>query len=253
MAVPSMRRFCLMCLLLAGWGVAGCQTPPPLGGFETMEEVIEREQESRMIHRRVNIDIKGGGFFPIDSDFDPGPLIGFKGQIEGYKNLYFGIEYNFITQDIGDTVEDFLRDFQNGDPTAERKALSADPEQWFESLDRHEILFGFDYDIPFDRGPFVPRFRFGAGIGAVIFDGDLISDDAFGPELDDRTFVGFLFRPSAGFRFPVHENVVLFLEGSFDLIPPLDVTVNLDRNRTRLTDKVNFMGGSIAAGISITW
>jgi hypothetical protein len=181
-------------------------------------------------------------------------MFGFKGQIEGgAKNLYWGIEYNFITQDIGDTVEDFLRDFQNGDPTAERKALNADPEQWFQSFDRHVILLGFDYDVPFGRGTYVPKFRFGAGVGPVIFNGDLISDDAFGPEVDNRTFVGFLFRPSAGFRFPVHENVVLFLEGSFDVIPPLDVTVDLERNRTRITDKVNFMGGSLIGGLSITW
>jgi hypothetical protein len=210
-----------------------------------------------MLHQRARVEFKGGFNFPFDTDIEPGSGVGIKGSIERFKNLYFGLEYNYFYNTIDETVAEFQDLFETDPVRAQREALGADPEQWLKHLSRHNILFTADYEIPLGDalGAYTPVFRFGLGLGAVLVDGREISSNNFADDVDVRFFAMFLARPEIAFHFPLHKNVQLFIEGDLELTPDGELVVEGDLfgRRTRIEDDVNFSAASVFGGVSVNW
>ncbi len=255
------RSIQLIALGVLGWSVSGCQTAPPPTGFETEEQIRDHLEKTQLLHRRAKVELKGGGAIPFDSDMEPGPAFGIKASMEAYKNLFFGFEYGYSNHEVDETLEDFQRVFNVNPGLGEQLAADADPEQYFEEFDRHNFLLTFDYEIPLGDGwgLYTPIFRAGAGIGATIVIGDEVPDGTLADETDARIFGNFLFKPSVGIDFPIHENVRLFAEVNADVIPDgkLTIKTNLSQGgsqrRTRIDDSVNFSSVSFFGGVTITW
>lgn len=247
----------LVCLMLSVWTLWGCQAQRSIEDLynESDEEMLARTARERMLHRRAIVEVKGGATIPLDPDFEVGSTVGVKGEMEVFKNLYLGLEFDYVNQGVETTIDDILQDFVAGSPAAENAARSAEPEQWFEEFDRYNILFLFDYDVPLWDSDRAAMFRFGVGLGAVIVTGDTVST-AFADEIDSRVFGQFLARPSVGFRIPIVENLLFFTEASLDLVPEDTLTIDgrlVGGRRTKFDDDVTFSTFNIGGGLSVTW
>ena len=236
---------------------SGCQTAPPYTDFASEEELEAQLNRTEMIHRYARVEFKGGGVFPFDTDMEPGAGFAIKGSLEAFKNVFFGIEYGYFEQDIDETLEDF-QDVFNVDPArGEALALGADAEQWLTGFDRHNILLTADYYIPLGDawGLYTPIFRTGLGLGAVVVVGDEIATGTLAADIDARTYVGFLVRPSLGIYFPVLENIQLFAEGALDLNLGGNLTIDgeLVGRRTTIEDRVDFSAISVLGGLTFVW
>ena len=249
------RSIQVLFLIILGGLIGGCQTIPPYTGFEDEEELLAQVESTEMLHRWTRFEIKGGGSIPFESEILPGPAFGFKGTIEVYKNLYFGLGYDYSVHKIDETLEDFA-----GQPNAPALAENAAAIQWLDSFDRHNILFLFDYFVPLGDGwgLYTPVVRMGAGVGVVLIDGEAVSTGTLAQDIDSRLYTDLLIRPSIGIELPVHENIEFFLETNLDLSlgllnNQLTVDGQLAGRRTTIDDSVNFSAVSIMGGITFTW
>ena len=252
----------LICLGLASFVAWGCQIQRPLEEIytEDTDTILEREYREQMLHVRTIAEGRGSIVFPVDSNVEIGFGGAFKGEIEVQKNLYLGMEIGYVSHDIDETAEDVLDRFNAGDPAAEVAVAGLDTLQWLDNFERINILFLFDYDIPFWDEPTAPIFRFGAGVGAALVLGDEVDSTTFAADIDaDRVWSQILFRPSLGLRFPVHPNILLFADASYDWIPADTYTVTADlgpdptRKRTKVGSDVDFSGFNLAFGLAFVW
>lgn len=251
----------LSCLFLAVGVFSGCHTSPDVEDYyyqdeESFEKQLGREE---MLHQRAILDLKGNAFIPLDTDFKVGYGGGIKGELEVYPNLFLGLELDYVYQEVDENASDVLGQFRSNpnSQAALQAAASLDAEQWMESFERYNILFVFDYDIPFwEDDPHAPVFRFGVGLGAVIITAEEVPSDTFAEPFDARVFSQFLARPSVGLRFPFHDHFSVFTQVSLDLIPSDNMSVSgplFDSNRTDLDGQVNFSGLNIGVGFAFTW
>ena len=220
---------------------------------EEHRRFLEEFERTTMVHRRANLDLRLGGFFPVDSDFNTSLSLGFTGEIEVYKNLYLGLSVDYTDMDVDETIADVLGSAIS-DPSVAASLPGLDAEQWYEGFDRYSVLFLFDRDVPIVQSDEHDlMFRWGLGLGVVIMDGE-IAKDAFaqGLDVDGRTYVNFLARPKIGLHYRFFENYLAFLALGYDFVPEDSLTVNLNSSRTKLGD-VDASGFTIFSGLGFTW
>jgi hypothetical protein len=203
-----------------------------LGGRDLDAETV---QMSDMLRQRAFIDLKAGLLLPFDvfqpsDDLQTGEALalGTKFGFEAFKNLYFHIAFDYAKQNVD----------------APADPLFATPIQNMEDFRRYNFLLGFDYDIPLWDDPMAMLFRFGASAGLVIVD----PMERFGTKLD--SVYNFVFRPAIGLRFPVHQNVLIFTEATYDLIPERHLT---GEGARIIDERPNFSTGGLWLGVAFTW
>ncbi len=227
----------------------------PGGGYEEYDDIITREEASQMLHRRFNLEIRGEAFVPLNSNLNVGGGIGVKAEMEAVKNLYLGLGLDYIRQTVDETVADMQARFNAGDPNAQGDAENAKPEQWLESLERYNILFLYDYDIPLWEGKHPLIFRHGVGLGAVFINGEEVRRGTFAQNPEVRLFTQFLARPSVGLRWSIIDNLLIFLEASFDWVPRQNLTVDgaTFTRRAKVDGEVDFSGFNLGGGLTVSW
>ena len=216
---------------------------------EEHRRFLEEFERTTMVHRRANLDLRLGGFFPVDSDFNTSLSLGFTGEIEVYKNLYLGLSFDYADMDVDSVSEEEVK---NG--TLPTGTGARNPERWFERFDRYSFLFLFDRDVPIVQSDEHDlMFRWGLGLGVVIMDGEIASIfPEQGLDVDGRTYVNFLARPKIGLHYRFFENYLAFLALGYDFVPEDSLTVNINSNRTKLGD-VDASGFTIFSGLGFTW
>jgi hypothetical protein len=237
----------LVCLAALGCNGAPRPIEPPefrddfgeeLGETEITEESVGREQ---MLKRRTQVELRAGVVSPIESNLDPGGGVGIKGEIETFKNLYFGLSFDFAHLESDEQISDNV---QNANVSA---LLNADPTELFESLDRYNILALFDYDVPLVKN-FSFRFGVGAGLAIITFDEGKNSDVFLGG-YDVEPFYSFVLRPAIDFRLQVWEHGYVAVGASFDFLPSGKIEIKPgDEDRSEVDESVNF--SSLNAGVA---
>lgn len=236
-------------ILISLLGTApGCATRP--SGPPSEDEDIEAQtMRESMLKTRARLEPKGGVILPINSRYDVGYGGGIKGQIEAVEKwLWFGLAFDYASIDTKDPL-------QVVSPTPPAPNLgSLKTEQQMDHYDRYQLMLTFDYEIPTGAELYYPIFRIGLGLGAV----GINPKEAPGNNLVEfDTHYSFVAQPTLGFRFPLHENVGLFVEGQYNFIPEAQLTgkeniTGQDQN-VDIGDKVEFSTVNLLAGISFEW
>jgi hypothetical protein len=135
----------------------------------------------------------------------------------------------------------------------------AEPDQNYEELEKFDFLLTLDRDFQVSRNFLVENcpllFRLGSGLGVTLIEG---KEDPFrknqarvsGGSFDIEPFVGFLARFGIGLRWQVHDNVVPFVEASYNLVYPFEIEVRENRERRSVDGDIDFgtilIGGGVA-------
>ncbi len=247
-----LRRVCVLAFgwsLFAGAFLTGCNT----GAQQRIERAshtddfgaevsdddeisIETVQRSQMLHQRAQVELRVGPSFAFDI-FDPGrqprtdgPGLGFglKAMMETAKNVFWGFTVDYQDQ----TIENL--------PLNVQEQINAVSE-----LERYAFLGNFDYDIPLWEAPDALILRLGFGIGLVVFK---FEDDGLA-ELEDLYQI--LFRPAVGLRYPVHDNIVVFTEASYDIVP--DKSIGTKESQGIAGTRAVLSSGTIWFGVAFQW
>ncbi len=224
----------------------GCTALPPVDTFEE-EDIEGRVMREELTSNRARLQFpKVGVAIPVNSKLKPGIIVGLRGQIEAVqKGMWFGLEFDYAAIDSKDPVS-------RGTSQADLNA--AETEQLFESHERYQLMFTWDYDIPLGEGPFIPIFYAGLGLGAVAINPD--EAPGFTAADFDVAYV-FVARPEIGLLFPFHENIGAFLELSGDYIPALqftgDTRINGQAANVDIGDSVGFSTINVFIGLNFRW
>jgi hypothetical protein len=216
-------------------------------GREPIDESTVGETE--MLKRRLLFELRGGASVPLpyfeDNEFTPGPLLGFKLELETVKNLYFGLSFDWSQQDVDEGVSSIVVDPD--------QLPGVGPDQLFDQTTRYNVLAVFDYDIVLVQDtigkdtPFM--FRFGAGAGLVVIDGEEDPQVAF----DIKTFYGFALRPAVGLRWQFHPNILAFTELSYDFVFPDEIEARISGEDSTIDGDVDFATLNLIVGIGFTF
>ena len=241
-------------ILVLTLSMVGCQSAPeqiPSKGFTddfggdvpTREEItVESVQDKEMLHQRAQAEFRLGTSFPFDL-FDPGRdphtnigvVGGGKLQLETAKNIYLGLSFDWTDNDVEPNI-------------------SGLGEQIFavQGYDRLSVLGTIDYDIPITEDPDGLLLRLGMGIGMTVVDfntlPDFLNNPAFG-KIEDLYQI--MFRPSIGLRLPVSDNLLLFSELSYDIVPERSIAFRDDF--AVAGERAIFSSGALILGISFQW
>ncbi len=266
MSLCRSRAFLITWAATLFLGLAGCRNtprrlaPPDLkddfgSSLETQPITAESVSEKQMLHRRWQLEVKPRvsiptGFFE-DNGFEIGPGIGVKAQIETEKNLFVGFEFDYGTWRQGDGIKDPL-----GSPTS---LAGVKPDQFYDDVERFDFLLAVDYDWTLAKN-FITRgdplkLRFGGGLGATLVEGDVdpFLDEQFkaaGSDIEIVPFVGLLARLAVGLRWQVHDNVIVFIESSYDLVAPFTMEVRINRDRSEVDGNIDFGSINFATGVA---
>ncbi len=248
----AMRAFGL--ILLLALSMVGCQSAPEqivskvetddFGGvLPNKEEItVESVQKAEMMHRRAQAEFRLGPSFPFDladPGRDPHTKIGIAGggklQLETAKNIYMGLSVdwtdNVVEANTGGIGEQIFA---------------------VRGYDRLSVLGTLDYDIPLTEDSDGLLLRMGVGIGMTVIDFNTLPDFQ-----DNESFTKIedvyqiMIRPSIGLRLPVSENLLIFSELSYDIVPERRIAfateVAVDGPRPI------FSSGALLFGISLQW
>jgi len=255
-----LRRVSVLSILgcaLAGPFLAGCNTAPQritaaahtddfgseVAGNEDV--TIETVQRNQLMHQRAQVEVRLGPSFPFDL-FDPGRdarddndpaeffntfegwAIGVKGALEAYKNVFWGVAFDYSNQNIAEL------------------SLGVDEQiNAVDSYDRFTFLGTFDYDIPLSESADALVIRLGLGVGIVVFK---FEDDGLA-EIED--IYQIVFRPAVGLRYPIHENAVVFTELSYDIVP--DKSLGTSESQGISGERAVLSSGAIWVGVAFQW
>ena len=248
----AMRAFGL--ILLLALSMVGCQSAPEqivskvetddFGGvLPNKEEItIESVQKAEMMHRRAQAEFRLGPSFPFDladPGRDPHTKIGIAGggklQLETAKNIYMGLSVdwtdNIVEANTGGIGEQIFA---------------------VRGYDRLSVLGTLDYDIPLTEDSDGLLLRMGLGIGMTVVDFNTVPSFSQNPlfgKIEDVYQI--MIRPSIGLRLPVSENLLIFSELSYDIVPErriaFETEVAVDGPRPI------FSSGALLFGISLQW
>jgi hypothetical protein len=244
----AIRAFGLVLLLTVS--MVGCQSAPEQiaskvetddfgGALPNNEEItVESVQKAEMMHTRAQAEFRLGPSFPFDL-FDPGrdpyTKIGIAGggklQLETAKNIYMGLSVDWTDN----LVED--------QPTGLNEQIFA-----VRGYDRLSVLGTIDYDIPITEDSEGLMLRMGMGIGMTFI--DFNTGPTFnGVKVED--IYQIMFRPSIGLRMPVSENLLLFSELSYDIVPERRMALATD---TAIAgERAIFSSGALLFGVALQW
>ena len=82
---------------------------------EEHRRFLEEFERTTMVHRRTNFDLRLGGFFPMDSDFNETLSLGFTGEIEVFKNLIEVAIMHALLESLTADLRHQTRAFVHGD------------------------------------------------------------------------------------------------------------------------------------------
>ncbi|MBI4605785.1 MAG: hypothetical protein HY721_27785 [Planctomycetes bacterium] len=244
----------------------GCETapqrlePPELkddfgSSLETRPITEESVGETQMLHRRVQLELKGAAAIPTgffqDNGFEVGASAGAKGEIELVKDFFLGLSFDYVTMEQGDGVSDVL-----SNPLS---LSGVEPDQLYDTIDRYNFLAVADYDWTLARSFLVEKaplkFRLGGGLGATVVDGEVDSSledqiKAAGGDIETVPYVGFLARASAGVRWQVLPTMLLFAEVSLDFVYPFEIEIRLNRVRSTVDGDIDFGSVNLGGGVA---
>lgn len=233
--------------------LVGCAAPPrqlePARYTDDFGETMDTElitEESvgatQMLHQRARLEPYARAVIPFDSNFDPGSAIGFKAQIEVQKHLFIGFNFDWVHLESDDDISDAVN---NGN------LLSVDATEFYESMDRFNILAGFDYEFELTDAFIKPdkalTLDLGLGAGLTIITGDE-ADSAFISSFDLEPFFSFILRPSATLNWHVTENGFWTLGASFDWVPEGNIDIDFLGERSQVDDDIDFSSFNIGMG-----
>ncbi|MCZ6793619.1 MAG: hypothetical protein O7J95_08410 [Planctomycetota bacterium] len=209
------------------------------GDIDTIPITEETVFGGEMIRQRAQAELRLGGTVPFDifrpdveSQTDPGVTFGGKFAFEGFKNLFFGVAADWTHHDVDDP---------------DRGIAGEDQIELINNYDQYSFLATADYDLPLTESPEGPVFRFGAGMGIT-----WVKFAEKEPSTRNvESFVQFLFRPAVSLRFPVADNLLLFTEASYNLVPER----SLETTETEVIDgnRPVFGGPTLWLGIAFEW
>lgn len=226
--------------------VAGCQTRGEVQGDQRFEDDFGTEleappitaasvSESMMLHRRARFEPLIGVAVPVFGNFDPGPMAGVRGEMEAVKDIFWGISFDWVHNEVGEGVDDILA---SGGSLA-----SADADQWYESIDRYNLLITLSYDTVLERdflGKGTPlSLRIGLGLGTAIV---LANDD---PAIARRgyhvfDYYGFLARPEVDLHWQILDWGRIVFGIGYDFVYPNWIEARVDGQVKSLDGDVNF-------------
>ena len=248
----AMRAFGL--ILLLALSMVGCQSAPEqivskvetddFGGvLPNKEEItVESVQKAEMMHQRAQAEFRLGPSFPFDladPGRDPHVKIGIAGggklQLETAKNIYMGLSVdwtdNIVEANTGGLGEQIFA---------------------VRGYDRLSVLGTLDYDIPLTEDSDGLLLRMGVGIGMTIIDfntlPNFLENPLFG-KIEDVYQI--MIRPSIGLRLPVSENLLVFSELSYDIVP--ERRIAFETEVAVAGPRPVFSSGALLFGISLQW
>ena len=248
----AMRAFGL--ILLLALSMVGCQSAPEqiaskvetddFGGvLPNKEEItVESVQKAEMMHQRAQAELRLGPSFPFDladPGRDPHINIGLAGggklQLETAKNIYMGLSVDWTDNVV-------------------EANTSGIGEQIFavRGYDRLSVLGTLDYDIPLTEDSDGLLLRMGMGIGMTFIDFNTLPSFTSNPQFGKIEDVyQIMFRPSIGLRLPVSENLLLFSELSYDIVPERRIAFATDV--AVAGERAIFSSGALLFGVSLQW
>ena len=248
----AMRAFGL--ILLLALSMVGCQSAPEqivskvetddFGGvLPNKEEItVESVQKAEMMHRRAQAEFRLGPSFPFDladPGRDPHTKIGIAGggklQLETAKNIYMGLSVdwtdNVVEANTGGIGEQIFA---------------------VRGYDRLSVLGTLDYDIPLTEDSDGLLLRMGVGIGMTVIDFNTLPNFQQNPlfgKIEDVYQI--MIRPSIGLRLPVSENLLIFSELSYDIVP--ERRIAFEKEVAVDGPRPVFSSGALLFGISLQW
>ena len=248
----AMRAFGL--ILLLALSMVGCQSAPEqivskvetddFGGvLPNKEEItVESVQKAEMMHQRAQAEFRLGPSFPFDladPGRDPHVKIGIAGggklQLETAKNIYMGLSVDWT---------DNVVEVNTGGIGEQIFAVRG--------YDRLSVLGTLDYDIPLTEDSDGLLLRMGLGIGMTVVDFNTLPSFSQNPlfgKIEDVYQI--MIRPSIGLRLPVSENLLIFSELSYDIVPEKRIATSADTAIEGL--RSIFSSGALLFGISLQW
>jgi hypothetical protein len=239
--------------LLVTFAGQGCESTPrrveppthrddfgePLDEAPITEESVA---ETQMLGGgRGQVEIRGGIVVPVESNFEVGPGLGIKGELEVFKKLFMGLSFDWSHHEADEQIKDSV---VNGDVG---ELLGADPTELFESLDRYNILAVVDYDYGLTKNFF---FRFGLGVGlAMVFGDEGDNADSFVDDYEIEPFFHVLVRPAIDFRYKVWEHGYIAVQASYDFIPQDQIEVHFLKEDSEVDEDINFS----SFNLSLAW
>ena len=248
----AMRAFGL--ILLLALSMVGCQSAPEqivskvetddFGGvLPNKEEItIESVQKAEMMYQRAQAEFRLGPSFPFDladPGRDPHVKIGIAGggklQLETAKNIYMGLSVDWTDNVV-------------------EANTSGIGEQIFavRGYDRLSVLGTLDYDIPLTEDSDGLLLRMGLGIGMTVVDFNTqpsFSQNPLFGKIEDVYQI--MIRPSIGLRLPVSENLLIFSELSYDIVP--ERRIAFETEVAVAGPRPVFSSGALLFGISLQW
>ncbi len=248
----AIRAFGL--ILLLALSMVGCQSAPEqiaskvetddFGGvLPNKEEItVESVQKAEMMHRRAQAEFRLGPSFPFDLA-DPGrdPHIktgiagGGKLQLETAKNIYMGVSVdwtdNVVEANTGGVGEQIFA---------------------VRGYDRLSVLGTLDYDIPLTEDSDGLLLRMGVGIGMTVIDFNTLPSFSQNPlfgKIEDVYQI--MIRPSIGLRLPVSENLLIFSELTYDIVP--ERRIAFETEVAVAGPRPIFSSGALLFGVSLQW
>ena len=248
----AMRAFGL--ILLLALSMVGCQSAPEqiaskvetddFGGvLPNKEEItVESVQKAEMMHRRAQAEFRLGPSFPFDladPGRDPHIKIGIVGggklQLETAKNIYMGVSVdwtdNVVEANTGGVGEQIFA---------------------VRGYDRLSVLGTLDYDIPLTEDSDGLLLRMGVGIGMTVIDFNTLPSFSQNPlfgKIEDVYQI--MIRPSIGLRLPVSENLLIFSELTYDIVP--ERRIAFETEVAVAGPRPIFSSGALLFGVSLQW
>ena len=248
----AMRAFGL--ILLLALSMVGCQSAPEQivskvetddfgGALPNKEEItVESVQKAEMMHQRAQAEFRLGPSFPFDladPGRDPHVKIGIAGggklQLETAKNIYMGLSVdwtdNVVEANTGGIGEQIFA---------------------VRGYDRLSVLGTLDYDIPLTEDSDGLLLRMGLGIGMTVVDFNTqpsFSQNPLFGKIEDVYQI--MIRPSIGLRLPVSENLLVFSELSYDIVP--ERRIAFETEVAVAGPRPVFSSGALLFGISLQW
>jgi hypothetical protein len=96
-----------------------------------------------MLRRRAQVELKVGTSVPVglfeDNEFEPGIFLGAKATVEGAKNIFFGLSFDYSRNTVDQGVSALVND-----PSS---LPGVTPDQLYDSINRYNTLITFDHDV----------------------------------------------------------------------------------------------------------
>jgi hypothetical protein len=226
--------------------IVGCQSHPEVQEDQKFEDDFGTElesppitaasvSESEMLHRRARLEPLIGVAVPVVGNFDPGIMAGVRGELEAFKNIFWGVSFDWVHSEVGTGVSDIL------DSGGSLEA--ADADQWYESADRYNLLINLSWETPIERdflGKDQPLLlRLGLGLGTAIVVGN---DDPAIARLGYHVFdyFGFVARPEVDLHWKVLDWGRLVFGIGYDFVYPDWIGARIDGEEKTVDGDVDF-------------